>query len=132
MSRAVGGKALTSDDPAQSSRVARPQDASKAPKLVSLLSSSPRSYLDTCKQRMLRPVSEVADMVAGLGPARRYVDPVFQRSRRHYLDFTRDLVKAGSLGFVETASEHVDLFFVAKKAGAQRFIIDARASNRHY
>ena len=26
----------------------------------------------------------------------------------------------------------VAVFFVAKKAGAQRFIIDARASNRHF
>ena len=26
----------------------------------------------------------------------------------------------------------VSLFFVAKKAGAQRFVIDARASNRHF
>ena len=52
-SRAIGGCSLTSDDPApgsltlfQSSRVARPLDASKAPYLVSLLSGSARSYLD--------------------------------------------------------------------------------------
>ena len=47
---------------------------------VSLLSYSARSYLDTYKQRMLRPVSEVADMDTLLGPASRYVDPVFQHS----------------------------------------------------
>ena len=46
----------------QSSRVARPQDASKALYLVSLLSSSALSYLGTYKQRMIRLVSEVADM----------------------------------------------------------------------
>ena len=52
-SRATGGYSLTSDDPApgsltvsQSSRVARPQDASKAAYFVSLLSSSARSYLN--------------------------------------------------------------------------------------
>ena len=45
------------------------------------------------------------------------------------MGFIRDLVKAGSVGFVETAVEHVGLFFVAKKVGAQRFIISARASN---
>ena len=44
----------------------------------------------------------------------------------------RNLVKAGFVEFVEDAVEHVGLFFVAKKAGAQRFIIDARASNRHF
>ena len=40
-------------------------------------------------------------------------------------------MKDGSVGFVETAVERVGLFFVARKAGAQRFIKDARASNRH-
>ena len=83
-------------------------------------------------QRMLRPDSEVADMEAPLGPAGRCVDPVFQHSRRHHVGFIRDLVKAGSVGIVETAVEHAGLFFVAKTAGAQRLIIDARVSNRHF
>ena len=47
------------------------------------------------------------------------------------MGFVCDLMKAGSVGVVETAVEHVGLFSVARKAGAQRFIIDARASNRH-
>ena len=51
----------------QSSRVARPQDASKAPNFVSLLSSSARSGLDAYRQRMLRSVSEVADVESWLG-----------------------------------------------------------------
>ena len=121
--RAIGGYSLTSDDPApgsltvfQPSRVARPQDASKALHLVSLLSCSARSYLDTFQQPMLRDVSEVADMKVRLGPASRCVD----------------LVEGGSIRIVETAVGHVGVFFVAKKAGAQRFIIDARASNRHF
>ena len=38
-------------------------------------------------------------------------------------------MKAGSVGFVERAAEHVGLFFVAKKAEAQRFIFCARASS---
>ena len=120
--RAIGGYSLTSDDPApglltvfQSSRVARPQDASKARHLGSLLSSSARTYLDASKQRMLRPVSEVADMETRLGPAGRHVDLVLQHSWRQHVGFVRDLVKAGSVAFVEDAVEHVGLFFVAKK-----------------
>ena len=53
-SRAIEGCSLTSGDPAQgsltmfqSSRDAPPQDSSKVPHFVSLLSSSARSYLDT-------------------------------------------------------------------------------------
>ena len=40
--------------------------------------------------------------------------------------------EAGSVGFAATNVDHVGLFFGAKKGGAQRFIIDARASNRHF
>ena len=80
---------------------------------------------------MLRPVSEVADIEARLGLASRYFDPVFQNSRNHWGGSSLgDLVKAGSVGFVEDAVEHVGLFFVAKKAGAQRLTVDARASSR--
>ena len=53
---------------------------------------------------MLRPVSDVSDIETGLGPAGRYVDPVFQHSRRHRMGFIRGLVKAGSVGFVENGS----------------------------
>ena len=34
--------------------------------------------------------------------------------------------------FVEDVVEHVGFFVVAKKAGAQSFIFDARASNRRF
>ena len=71
-------------------------------------------------------------METRLGPAGRDVDLVCQHSWRHDVGFIRDLMKVGSVGFVEDAVEHVGLFFVAKKAGAQRFIVDARASNRHF
>ena len=75
---------------------------------------------------------EVADVETLLRPAGRYVDPVFQHSPRHNVRFVRHLSKAISVRFVEDAVEHVGHFFVAKKAGAQRFIVDARASNRHF
>ena len=128
MSRAIGGYALTFDDHTpgsltvfQSARVARPQDATKAPCLVSLLRSSARSYLGTCKQRVFRPVSEVPDMDTSLGLAGRCVDPVFQHSPRHNVGFFQGLVKAGSIRFVEDAVEHVWLFLVAKSVQQSPF-----------
>ena len=45
-----------------------------------------------------------------LGPPGRYVDPLFQHSRRHCVGFIRDLVKAGSVGFVEDSADRVGLF----------------------
>ena len=80
----------------QSVRGARPQDASRALDRLSSWSGFARLYPDTFKQRMLRPVSQVADMEARLGPAGRYVNPVFQYSRRHYVGSIRDMEEAGS------------------------------------
>ena len=57
-----------------------------------------------------------------LGPAGRFVCPIFQHKRRHHVGFVRDLVKVGSVDSVEDVVEHVGLFLVAKKAGAQTSI----------
>ena len=81
---------------------------------------------------MLRLVFEVADIEPPLGLAGRYGDPVFQHSLRHCVGLVGVLVKAGSVVFVTDGVEARLSFFVAKKAGAQRFIIDARASNQHF
>ena len=54
---------------------------------------------------MLRPVSEVADTETRLGAAGRYVDAVLWHSRRHYVVYIRDMVRAGPVIFVETAVE---------------------------
>ena len=67
-------------------------------------------------------------MEAQLGAA----GPGFQHSRRHHVGFFRELVKAGSVGFVEDAIEHIRPFFVAKKAGAQRFFVNACVSKRQF
>ena len=99
---------------------------------MSLLSSSARSLLDAKKQHRFRPVSEVPDIETWFGLAGRYVDPTVQHSRRQYVGFIRDLVKAGSVWFVKMLLSTLVFFFVAKKAGAQRSIIDARASNLHF
>ena len=64
-----------------------------------------------------------------LGPAGRHVNPFFQHSRRHHVGFVRELAKEDA---VEDAVGHVGLFSVAEMAGAQRFLIHPRASNRHF
>ena len=64
---------------------------------------------------MVLPVSKVADMETRLGPGGRYVDPVFQHSQRHNVGFVRDLVKVGSIGFVEDAVEKRWLFFCCQE-----------------
>ena len=96
---------------------------------MSLLSSPARLYLDAYKQR---PVSEVADIETWVGLGGLYVDPVFQHSRRHNVGSIRDLVKAGSVGFVEDAFNPLVSSPSSLKAGAESFMIDARANTRHF
>ena len=74
---------------------------------------------------MLRAISEVADIETRLGPGGLYFDRVFQHSRRHCVGLVRDLVEADSVGFFDNALS------LSKKADAQGFIVNARASNRH-
>ena len=134
--RDIGGYSLISDGLAlglltifRSSRVARPQDDSKALQPGSLLGISARSYFYAKKkQRVLRPVSEVADMETRLGLAARCVDPAFQHSRPHCVGFVREQAETGSVGFVENAVEHV---FRWQKARTHQPIM-VRASNRHF
>ena len=71
-------------------------------------------------------------MATRLGPAGRYVDPVFQHSRRHHLGCVRELVRAGSVGFLKMLLNTLGSFSLPRRSGAQRFIFDARASNRHF
>ena len=43
-------------------------------------------------------------METRMGPAGRYIDPVFQHSWRHYVGFVRDLVKAVPSGLSQMLS----------------------------
>ena len=52
-----------------------------------------------------------------LGQAGRHVDPVFQHGWRHYVGFVQDLVKAGCLGWVHDAVEHVGLLLFPRRLG---------------
>ena len=81
---------------------------------------------------MLPAAAEVADMdnpVATGRPSRGSRFPAQAVSPRGFR--SRSGESWFSVGFVEAPVEHVGLFFVAMKAGAQRFIVDARASNRY-
>ena len=126
-SRAIGGNSLTSDGLALGTpRYAELFDH------VSLLSSSVCSYLDAYKQRMLRPVSglltwkndwdrPVVTLILFSGTA-----------LRHFVGFVRDLVKAGSVWFVEAAVEHVgkDCYTLAGSADSP-LVVYTIAARKH-
>ena len=54
----------------------------------------------------------------------RYTDKVLQSSKSAYLSFLHRLQQAGILGFSRVAKGHISPFFVSKKNGKQRLVLD--------
>ena len=61
-----------------------------------------------------------------------YVDPKLIGNRRRYARFLKDLERRGRLRFATWVQEVVGLFFVRKKSGSLRLIVDARLANLHF
>ena len=81
------------------------------------------------KQRMLRPVSQVAHMETRLGPAGRYVDPVSQHSRRHCVSFVQDLVNLVPSGLLRMQLNTLVSFLCCQEGWVQ-IISQKRISER--
>ena len=81
---------------------------------------------------MLRPVSEVADLDPGWD--RPVVTLIQFSSTAGVTMLVLSVIWSRPVpsGLLERLSNTFFFFFVAKKAGAQRFIVDARVSNRQY
>ena len=62
-------------------------------------------------------------------PPRPYWDPRLANSRRRYIEFILDLAEHQIIGFTQRPAQEVGCFFVKKKDGRLRLIVDARATN---
>eukprot|EP00973_Karenia_brevis_P078308 10873512-Karenia_brevis.AAC.1 len=60
------------------------------------------------------------------------MDVKLSRSRKQYVQFIRDLDSRGYLYWCEAPKEFVTPFFVCKKDGRQRMIIDCRKTNLRF
>jgi hypothetical protein len=66
------------------------------------------------------------------GMPRLFHDPCLKHSRAKYLGFVCELYKSGIVKFSEEVKVEVGCFFVSKKSGMLRLILDARRSNAHF
>ena len=73
--------------------------------------------------------SEEAGDPLGRAPPVPYHDEVLRASRSEYARFLRRLLAAGMIEFDSDVCEQVGFFFVTKKYGKLRLVIDARRSN---
>ena len=60
------------------------------------------------------------------------LDEVFQKEPSKYIAFIKDLYERGMIEFREHAKSIITPFFVTKKNGKLRLVLDCRASNQHF
>ena len=111
-------------------KVSLPIDVSHAPRLQDLLSGVPRDLL--CADRMLRSSHELDETLRMDGPARSYWDPKLAGHRPSYLEFVRDLHSRGLIVYLGSAKCHVSTFFIRKKDGRLRWLVDARTASQRF
>ena len=112
----------------QKDLVSLPEIGGVPSSLETILGSQAPIILNTLRDKLFSP---------GEAKARRknclisspYVDPILKHQKNEYAQFVHRLHKSNLVEFRTEARECVGVFFVWKKSGKQRMIIDARLSN---
>lgn len=96
--------------------------------LDNIFGSQAPLILDTLRHKLLSPGVAKARVVDS-ELQRPYVDPILLHQKAVYADFIQRLFHSNLVEFRLKARESVGVFFVWKKSGRQRMVIDARKSN---
>ena len=99
--------------------------------LRDLLSPADQSNLDHFRTRLLRSPSAEGSEERVRATSTPYMDPVLRRHPKQYKQFVLDLLGRGML-HLTLQQEEVAAFFVKKKNGLLRLIIDARRTNERF
>ena len=109
-------------------KVALPS-AKEPPMMVSdMLDAHASQHIVDFASLILRSTAEMQEVNAEKPPA-PYWDPRLGNSRKRYLDFVLLLAEMNIIGFTQRPAQEVGCFFVKKKDGRLRLIVDARPTN---
>jgi len=114
--------------PFRRGQVSLPEDVGASPNINQIVGARGRWYLEGAGERM-RDATLPVERDYATDTEKCYTDPALTRDPRVYARFVRDLKKRGLVRFVHKAHSRVGLFFVKKKSGQLRLIIDARRPN---
>ena len=108
-----------------------PHDQQQACPLHTVLEAQPHKQLSHISHHMSLSPEEYEAVIVDEGIAGTYTDPVLKHNRKKYVEFVRMLFDRGLISFVDArkVKTKCGLFFVTKKNGNIRFIIDARRAN---
>ena len=112
--------------------VSMPSGGHSAVKLDSVLDDSGRDIVEDPARCMLLSAEEwgqVAEEQAGFTP---YMDSKLKGDPLLYCSFVKDLIDSGMVEFTSAPQDLVTPFFVVKKTGRLRLILDCRGVNRRF
>ena len=112
------------------SKVSLPKGQHDPVSLLGVLPALERSQLMNFESEMLLSEEERAAVLEKGLEGDMYLDPVLSNNTQAYLGFIADLFSCNILGFTSRPKMQVGAFFVSKKNGKQRLVIDARRANR--
>ena len=98
--------------------------------LADILPKKERNQLNHFESEMLLSPEEMGAAQEGIGHNDCYMDPLLANDGERYHQLIADLYECELLGFTQQPRVQVGLFFVTKKGGKQRLIVDARRSNK--
>ena len=113
--------------PFSSGPVALPSDLIDCLYLHDALPEDDRQFLEGNHERMRNHDQQHSKQFSAT--SKPYFDESLRRNRRTYVKFVRRLVKLGLFRVTLDCKCEIGLFFVAKKNGSLRMIIDARPAN---
>ena len=116
--------------PFSNSLLSVPTSIAGSPVITQLLGEQEVNFLEGYKALMLRPPSEVEQLDEMHGPIKAYTDPLLRKNRRIYAAFIKRLKKIGMVTYSRSAKCVLGVFFVRKKDGRIRLILDCRPCNR--
>ena len=127
-----GGLGKKATAPYKVGSVSLPEASGASPFLETVLPSDARNLLCEFETHMLRGVSELLELRDHAPVLAPHMDPVLAKDHGKYVGFVRELFGKGVLQWTTRPAEFVGLFFVPKKDGKIRLIVDARLSNQHF
>jgi len=99
--------------------------------LVSLLDGENKACLEDFQEKMMLSLEEQAGVAEDCETV-SFLDPVLEHDPKAYHDFIADLINAGLLAFTVNPKIQIGCFFVTKKGGKLRLVVDARRANRYF
>ena len=128
----AGEEASTTVRPFNRSLVSIPEVGAKAPYLFDVLDPHGREFLQDPDAHIFVSGDEWGHIVEKGGTIRPYMDEVLRHDHQQYFTFVKDLFDRGMITFTTKPRATITPFFVAKKNGKLRLVLDCRGVNQMF